>query len=183
MERRKPREGAPAPTPVNIKNKFGRRPRMGLMGASPSALFFFSCRQCNMIYFCPMVTVGTHTDSNSGVAAFTFFFLACGNILSCSVFTLWPRGKFSDCSTKGGLPHRRRRNLKDPRPRCKKQRVAGGQIDGGRKAPAVLTTARSRKKITRACPRPLSPKPGRRRGATEGSGGPGKGRGPRPGGA
>ena len=122
------------------------------MGASPSAPFFFSCRQCNMIHFFSIVTVGIHTDSNSGVAAFTFFFLASGNFFVCSVFTLWPRGKLSDCSTKGGQLHRRRRNLKDPRPRCKKPRVAEKKWAG---------VARNRS--------PRSPDV--RRGATEGSGG------------
>ena len=87
-----------------------------------------------MILFFTIVMVGTLIDSNSGVAAFTFFFFASGNISSCSVFTLWPRGKLSDCSTKGGLLHRRRRNLKDPRPRCKKPRVAEKK---GRAKPAT----------------------------------------------
>lgn len=75
---------------------------MGLMGASPSAPLFFSCRQCNMIHFFPIVIVGTQIDSNSGVAAFTFFFLVSGNISSCSVFTLWPRGKFQIVRPKEG---------------------------------------------------------------------------------
>ena len=115
-------------------------------------------------------------------------------------------GKLSDCSSKGGQLHRRRRNQKGRNHRHRTGCVAGGQIDGGcemeasddqcvtngNKAPtvgcwnealAVLNAARSRQKRTRACPRPLSPKPGRRRGATVGSGGPGKGRGPHPGGA
>lgn len=122
-----------------------------------------------MIHFCLIVMVGTLTDSNSGVAAFTFSFLACGNILLCSVFTLWPRGKLSDCSTKGGQPHRRRRNLKDPRPRCKKQCVAMSGNAGaagearrkrrghrGRTFLAVATRRRSKataKKVHPRCPR------------------------------
>lgn len=75
---------------------------MGLMGASPSAPFFFSCGQFNMIHFFPIVMVGILKDSNSGVAAFTFFFFASGNISSCSVFTLWPRGKFQIVRPKEG---------------------------------------------------------------------------------
>lgn len=126
-------------------------------------------------------------------------------------------GKLSDCSSKGGQLHRRRRNLKGRNHRHRTECVAGGQIDGwcemevsddqcvtnGNKAPfvgcrnealAVLNAARSRQKRTRACPRPLSPKPGRKapgakrrglcgRGRPQGAGEPGKGRGPHPGGA
>lgn len=147
---------------------------MGLMGASPSALFSFSA-----------VSV----------------FIHCA---PCQMLVV--SGKLSDCSSKGGQPHRRRRNLKGRNHRHRTVCVAGGQIDGGcemeasddqcvtngNKAPfvgcrnealAVLNAARSRQKRTRACPRPLSPKPGRRRGATVGSGGTREGAGAPPGGS